>query len=352
MQQLLLNSEYTAKFPTTRYQGSKLKYIDWIWKCIRDIPSETVLDAFGGTGAFAYMMKQRGKTVIYNDLLKFNLTIGKAIIENDCEIITQEELTHLLKRHPQKKYPTFIEETFHDIYFTDEENVWLDTVVSNIMDIDHPYKQAIAFFAIFQSCIIKRPYNLFHRKNLYMRTQDVKRSFGNKITWDTPFEVHFRNFIHEANQAVFSNGKKNQSIQYDVFSVPGKYDVVYIDPPYVSSNGVGVDYLEFYHFLEGLVNYEQWSTLIEDKSKHKKMKKRFPPDWTNANSITDSFKKLIDHYQESTLIISYRSDGIPSIRQIEEMLINKGKKVITHESHEMKYVLSKKQSSEILIIGQ
>ena len=37
-------------------------------------------------------------------------------------------------------------------------------------------KQALAYFALFQSCIIKRPYNLFHRKNLYVRTKEMKRS--------------------------------------------------------------------------------------------------------------------------------------------------------------------------------
>ncbi len=49
-------------------------------------------------------------------------------------------------------------------------------------------KKAMFLWALFQSCISKRPYNLFHRKNLYVRTADVKRNFGNKTTWDKPFE--------------------------------------------------------------------------------------------------------------------------------------------------------------------
>ena len=46
-------------FPSTRYQGSKQKFVDWIWQCIKDIPFHTVLDAFGGTGSIAYKMKDR-----------------------------------------------------------------------------------------------------------------------------------------------------------------------------------------------------------------------------------------------------------------------------------------------------
>lgn len=48
-------------FPSTRYQGSKQKFVDWIWQCIKDIPFHTVLDAFGGTGSIAYKMKEEEK---------------------------------------------------------------------------------------------------------------------------------------------------------------------------------------------------------------------------------------------------------------------------------------------------
>ena len=85
------------KFPSTRYQGSKLKYIDWIWYCIKDLSFETVLDAFGGTGCVSFLMKQNGKTVTYNDILQFNSIIGKALIENDSQTIEDYEVDFILK---------------------------------------------------------------------------------------------------------------------------------------------------------------------------------------------------------------------------------------------------------------
>jgi hypothetical protein len=199
----LAEIDVVTKFPATRYQGSKLKYADWIWHCIQYVPFETALDAFGGTGCIAHLLKKERKSVTYNDMLQFNSIIGKALIENDREKITQKDLAFILQKHSNISYPNFIEKTFSEIYFTDEENRWLDMVITNIRHIENEYKQAIAYFALFQSCIIKRPYNLFHRKNLYVRMQDVERSFGNKTTWDTPFETHYRNFIEEANNAVF-----------------------------------------------------------------------------------------------------------------------------------------------------
>jgi adenine-specific DNA methylase len=340
-----------SKFPTTRYQGSKLKYVDWIWNCIKDLEFQTALDAFGGTSVVAYKLKKNGKTVTYNDILKFNHVIGKALIENQNEKINEDDLEFILTENKNIIYPNFIEKTFKDTYYTDSENRWLDVVITNINLISNEYKRAIAFFALFQSCIIKRPYNLFHRKNLYIRFQDVKRSFGNKVSWDTPFEAHFRNFINEGNNAVFSNYKKNISINKDISELNENFDLVYIDSPYVSENGIGVDYLEFYHFLEGIVNYENWQDLIDFNSKHRRLKLN-GTDWNKKEKIKLSFENLICKFKESIIVISYRSDGIPTVEELKNILISNGKNVIISESKEMKYALSNKKSSEILIIAK
>ena len=351
MQTELFDIKAISKFPTTRYQGSKLKYVDWIWYCVKDLNFNTVLDAFGGTGTVAYRMKKEGKKVTYNDILKFNSIIGKALIENDFETLEQAEIEFILTKHSSINYPDFIEKTFSETYFTDEENRWLDIVITNINQIENEYKKAIALFALFQSCIIKRPYNLFHRKNLYIRTQEVKRTFGNKVTWDTSFEIHFRNFIKEANNAVFFNDNRNISTHKDVFEIENSFDLIYIDTPYVSEKGVVLDYLDFYHFLEGIMNYDNWNNLIDYNSKHKRLVLN-GSNWTNAKKIEQSFEKLIKQFKDSILVISYRSDGIPTIERIKEILQENGKQVEIHESSEMKYVLSKKQSTEVIIIGK
>ena len=67
------------KFPSTRYQGSKAKFTDWIWQEIADIPFRSALDAFGGTGSVAYKLKNHGKCVTYNDILPFNAVIGGSV---------------------------------------------------------------------------------------------------------------------------------------------------------------------------------------------------------------------------------------------------------------------------------
>ena len=338
-------------FPSTRYQGSKLKLVNWIWDNIKELKFDTALDAFGGTGCVSHMLKSKGKQVTYNDILKFNYYIGLALIENDKTRLSDEEVDWLLARHDDIEYPTFIQDTFQGIYFTDEENRWLDMVVTNIRRLEDKYKQAIAFFALFQACIIKRPFNLFHRKNLYLRLSDVERSFGNKTTWDTPFEVWFRRFVAEANSAIFSNGRANRALNCDAFEIPGQYDLVYIDTPYISADGTPTDYLDYYHFLEGLADYDNWKDRIDYQSKHRKMKKDRSV-WTDKHRIHKAFDRLFQKFQDSILVVSYRKRGIPSVDAMLDLLRKYKGNVVDLNGRDYQYVLSKRDATELLFIAQ
>lgn len=342
--------QYKNRFPTTRYQGSKAKFVDWIWHELSDIPFQTALDAFGGTGSVAYKLKNNGKTVTYNDILPFNAIIGKAIIENSSTTLNDADIDFILTEHPEVEYPTFIVDNFKDIYYTDEENHWLDFVRYNISLFHDEYKKAIAWFALFQSCIIKRPYNLFHRKNLYVRLMDVKRSFGNKKTWDTPFDVHFRSFVQEANNAVFDNGTDCHVLNEDALDIKNHYDLIYVDTPYINEKGIGVDYADFYHFLNGLVYYDKWPNLIDYGSKHHRLKREYSI-WTDKDNISTGFCRLIERFKNSIIVFSYRSNGIPSIESLISLLEKHGRRNIIHYSGDIKYVLSDVKSKEVLIIS-
>jgi adenine-specific DNA methylase len=338
-------------FPATRYQGSKLKIADWIWQHIRDLNFDTALDAFGGTGVVSHLLKRHGKTVFYNDALRFNFLIGLALIENRDVILSDADIAWLLATHPQIRYEHFIEQTFEDVFFTDDENRWLDRVIGNIRAFENKYKQALACFALFQACIAKRPYNLFHRRNLYIRTADVERTFGNKTTWDKPFAEHFQNFVAEANAAVFDNGKANVALNQDVFDIVGHFDLVYIDPPYIAASGVGVDYRDFYHFLEGIADYDCWSARIDHRLKHKGLT-RVRSEWTDKRKIQSAFDRLFAKFRDSILVVSYRSNGIPSVAELVALLQKYKTRVSKVETRDYQYALSRNPAQEVLMIAQ
>ena len=343
--------DITAEFPSTRYQGSKAKLAERICEEMAHLDFSTCLDAFGGTGSLAYRLKKAGKQVTYNDVLHFNYYIGLALIENNHVHLSSADIDGLLQRHSGIAYPRFVQDTFRDIYFTEEENIWIDQTMTNIRQLTDPYKFALAFFALCQACMIKRPYNLFHRKNLYIRLSEVERSFGNKTTWDGPFDEWFRIFVQEANRAVFDNGQANHALNLDACEAPGEYDLVYVDTPYISKQGVAVDYLGFYHFLEGLTMYEEWDAHIDRRSKHRRLKPR-PSEWSDKRFIYEAFERLFRRYRDSMLVVSYRGDGIPS--ELELVALLKRYKRTVHVEHfgQYKYVLSTNaESHEILLIG-
>lgn len=339
------------RMPPTRFQGSKRKLAGWIVEQLAGLEFDTVLDAFGGTGAVAFEFKRLGKLVTCNDLLRFNHWIGTAIIENDSGALTRADMDAVRTIDVTRTYDDLVARTFADIYFTDDENRWLDVAAQNIATIGNRYRRASAYYALFQSALAKRPYNLFHRRNLYMRHAPVTRTFGNKVAWDRPFDVHFRRFAEQANACVFDNGRPCRALNSDACDVPGEFDLVYIDPPYLNARGVGVDYHHFYHFLEGLVDYPRWADRIDYVSAHRRLLP-VPSPWTSPSTVHAAFQRVFERFAGSILAVSYRSDGIPTIDELQRTLkrYKPAVRVIAHARYQ--YALStNRRSQEVLLIG-
>ena len=361
---VIISPEEFKRFPTTRYQGSKRKILPWIYEVLKDIEFNTVLDACGGTGSVSYLFKKMGKAVTYNDHLFFNYQIGKALIENSKNQLLPEDIQGLIIKKPNTIYSSFISSNFEDIYYKKKENEWLDITVKNIITMNHykpnilQYKKALAFYALFQACLIKRPFNLFHRKNLNLRLAEVKRNFGNKTSWEKEFSVYLPQFANEINGTIFNSKilciAKNESI-FDID--PNGYDLVYIDPPYINKNGSSEssNYMKCYHFLEGLSRYYEWENLIDLTSINKRFKNSVHDDRFNKDAIKKSIEEIIYKFRKSKIVFSYKKGGVPSIDFIKKSLEKHKNKVYT-VSKEYKYALNKQNSNsntnrEVLIIG-
>jgi adenine-specific DNA methylase len=339
-----------ALLPPTRYQGSKRRICSWIGGYLATIGFETVLDAFGGTGSVSYMLKHMGKRVTFTDILNANCEMAVALLENDATVLAAASINNLLDRINGNRNPGFISHTFSAIYFTDDENRWLDGACRVIAQMPDRFERAMAWYAVFQAAISKRPYNLFHRANLNIRTAKVERTFGNKTTWDRSFEEHFRHFASQADAAIRPSLGSCAVDCIDVMDIKGDFDLVYIDPPYINGRGTGVDYFGFYHFLEGMLDYDRWPQRIDRSSKHLRLIGGRSV-WTDPKRIGEAFESLFDRFKDSQLAISYRSDGIPSIDELQTMLRRQNRRLSVHTHNRYRYALSKnKRSAEVLIL--
>ena len=65
-----------------------------------------------------------------NDLLESNRQVAEALLVNDGERLDPEEAIRLLA--PSSRAGTFIADTFGGVYYPDQENRQLDTIVANL----------------------------------------------------------------------------------------------------------------------------------------------------------------------------------------------------------------------------
>jgi adenine-specific DNA methylase len=97
--------------------------------------------------------------------------------------------------------------------------------------------------------------------------------------------------------------------------------------------------------------YDEWGDQLDRRSKHRRLKPR-ASDWTNKHRIHRAFDRLFDRFQNSILVVSYRSDGIPSEAELVSLLRKYKRHVCIEHFGHYKYVLSTNpKSKEILLIG-
>jgi adenine-specific DNA-methyltransferase len=340
----------TLGFPKTRFQGSKLRFLPFLRRALEPLAFETAVDVFGGTGAVSYLLKRLGRQVHYNDALLSNHASGLALIENGTRLLGSDRARGLFDRAAGAPYESFIRNTFKEIFYLDEENASLDVAAQNIARMQSAVDRALARHALFQACLMKRPFNLFHRRNLALRTADVKRSFGNKATWERPFPELVVEAAVAADAAVFDNGRPNRATALDAALCPLDADLVYLDPPYVRADKASFRYLDGYHFLEGICRYDEWSSLIDRSKRHLPL--GLPPSpFEDPRANGDALEALFVRAAPARhLALSYRDDGLPSIDALTRLFEKLGRRV-QRFTQENTYALARRRSSEVLLIA-
>lgn len=146
-------------------------------------------------------------------------------------------------------------------------------------------------------------------------------------------EEHFLESISLFREIVFDDGLEHQATRLDVFDVPTGADVVYLDPPYVPRSDDNC-YIKRYHFVEGLACY--WRGVkIMPNSKVKKIEKVFTP-FSYRRTAIDAFDRLFSRFRESTIVLSYSSNGYPDL-DVLVSLMQRYKATVRVYEHDHRY---------------
>ncbi len=316
-------SEIVSDYPPTRYMGSKRKVLPFIQEVLSNLEYESCLDAFSGSGIVSYYFKKIGKEVYSNDFMRFPHIYNLATIENDAEILSGNDVDMLLNKNGKQ---SFIQDTFQGLYFSDDDNMFLDKVRINVDCLTNKYQKAIALSSLIRACLKKRPRGIF--------TYVGHKYDDGRIDIQKSLEQHFLENVELFNNSIFSNGRTHRSYNGDVFNLNVKPDLVYLDPPYFSKSSDN-DYTRRYHFVEGLA--KNWDGLdIQTETKTKKFKKYRSPFDTRIGAYK-AFADIFEKFKDSIIVVSYSSNSLPSKEEIFAML-KKVKKTV--EIHELDYMYS------------
>ena len=344
------------KLPVTRYYGSKRRVVEKIGAALQEhhVEYDSVVDLFGGTGIVSYYMAKMGKAVVYNDILSFNCEIAKALLQSERGVFTETDALQLLRRDPGREYLAIIEDAFDEIYYPREENRTIDTVIQNIALLEEG-KKASAYYILFQSCMIKRPFNIFHRRNLNLRTGFTEARFGNKTTWEQSFESLFVKFTRELNEFQFEDLPQVEVVNLSALQCDRNADLIYIDTPYFRERqSAAITYHNRYHFLEGLMHYEDIPNQINQEKVNREIKIGDNPEFEKRNHYLIDLQTLLVRHQQSTIAMSYTSAGFPSIDELCDVIRQYKNEVIVCNLGNHPFALNRNNNNrqEVLIIGR
>lgn len=246
------------------FYGGKRKLLKNI---IPHIKGDVVADVFCGSCAVSLACKMAGKKVIANDIAYRSKIIGEAIIKNNAEHISDEDIYGLFLPVSSEK---FVSEHFAPKFFTKELGVNIDNFLANARKRCSPKKELLEL-AVYKFIMMTRQFGGFgHNADgkliaegremelLEISSEARAKKVEYMISHPLPLLLKIKDQI---NGAIIDNGQHNEVYQTDCFKFlekmkveNKKIDTAYFDTPYTGSLVYSQHYKVLDQILEGKLN--------------------------------------------------------------------------------------------------
>lgn len=308
-----------------RFIGCKTLLLDNIKTVIDEKApdAKSLCDVFSGTATVARYFK-KWYEVYSNDLLYFSYVLQKGTVENDSvpefaglksTLSIQDPIEYFnsmdtADMETLEQNRRFFQNTYAPtggrMYVTDENALRIDFARNTVEDwykngliMEHEYFYLVA-------CVVEGvpfvsntsgTYGAFHKE------------------WERRSYKKYEVFRLE----VTTNGKKNKAYNCDGVELLKHIhgDILYIDPPYN-----GRQYLPNYHVLETAAKYDFPEVRgVTGQRPYENQKS----DFCLKTKVVSAFDELIKNAQFQHIILSYSTDGLMSVSDIEEVMKRYGK---------------------------
>ncbi len=318
------------------YIGSKLSLLPFLDESIKKVVNSnschTFCDLFAGTGIVGSYFKQKGYSIIANDLQYYSYVLNKHYIENHkyFEFSGLFKRIPILKNLPKEKRhievckylsdlpgkkgfiycnyaPTGSKDSdFERMYFSDDNAQKCDSIRSTIEDWrnNNEINDKEYFFLIA---------SLLEVVDKHANTASVYGAFLKNLKSAAQKKFDFvpaKLIINDQEHAVY-NSNANELIKNI------SPDILYLDPPYNERQ-----YASNYHLLETIAKYD--SPKIKGKTGLRDYKNQ-KSDYCSKASVKKAFSDLIQNAQCKYIFLSYNNEGLLSLEDIKEIMSKKGK---------------------------
>jgi len=345
-----------------RFIGSKSLLLPEIEKFIKSHAknAKSLCDIFSGTSVVARHFKKDYK-IISNDLLHFSYVLQKATIENNTRP-TYKKLIEDIGLDPftflnNIDIDNVVFENTPFIYENYSPNLKSDRqylTCNNALKIDY-IRQAIEKWKLNELINNEEYYYLL--AGLIEAIPYVSNIAGTYGAFLKHWDKRALNDLKLIELDIVTNDKNNESFNENsnelIYKISG--DILYIDPPYNSRQ-----YAPNYHLLETISRYD--NPEISGKTglrNYQDIKSKY----CSKREVLTTFDNLIENANFKHIVVSYSTEGIMSINDIEKVLIKHGNKstysmkkisyrrykhkpgTVKHNLHELLFYISKKQIS-------
>lgn len=307
------------------YIGSKYSLLDFLETTIANVTGYSsgddyvFADLFAGTGIVGQTYREKGCTVLSNDIQYYSYILNKHLIENNSDV----DMSLVDKLNSLEPVEGFIYNNYCEgsgsgrNYFSNENGKKCDAIRIELEILKRDNKISLATYYYYLASLV-------NSIDKYANTASVYGAFLKHIKKSAQKE-----FKLELLPIV--NGNKGTAYNTDINELVREIsgDVLYIDPPYNARQ-----YCSNYHVLETIAKYDNPTlsgvTGLRDSSTQKSK-------FCSKRTVADTFDDLIKNAKFKYIFLSYNNEGLMSLDTIREIMSKYGEyKFFTQEYRRFK----------------